>query len=216
MKDTKLILTVVSIIFAGDTKAADLASNALANALLPILILGLGILYLIVRDFLNKFLELYKNRSAIKDGCEEIFTRNPKDIDDASWKEAYDELANGIQDKALWAKLHYKHKGDESRSKTEYVMSRARNLSKVKKSFESNSVASDFEVNEGIEKTDAENLLPEQVRLLVIELRNLGCEVEIKFLENNMLGYVVATPKNIKHSGHANEWELEKILVEVI
>jgi hypothetical protein len=225
LSSSTLIVVIMSSAFdamasGSNSIAMSFVDHAKTAVATTVIILVFVLIFLFLRMLLSGFSSIYKNREAIKLKYEETLKRTPLDIDDDSWSQAYEELSSEIQDKALWAKIQYKFKGDEDRTKTEYVMNRAKNLSKNKQRIP----ASDFGLDKDKTECDQpygnsanpEMVVSDQVRVIINELKILGCEVQLSFAEKGSIEYQVKTRDGVKYSGVVNDFDFEQILKDVV
>ena len=220
VKDKRFIFLVTSSGFIRDAMADGFMSYVISASAQIIIVLVLVLVFVFIKLFFVKIKEFYQGRAIIKARFDEYVTGIPQDIDDKSWSQAYGELEKEVLDKALWAKMYYKHKGDENRAKTEYVMRRAKELSQNNNpkfvSPHDKDVENFGTVQELTKSVDPETQISEQIQVLLQELRELGCAVTICCISSGAVVYTLVTPNGIQYSGEVNERELEGILREII
>jgi hypothetical protein len=196
------------------------AQSAIVAALPSLTLLFLLFLLAAIAWIYLKARNLYDKRDVLKSKYQELVTGVPPNIPDEYWKQAYEECEAGKFDKALWAKILYKHKGDEGKARIDYVMNRAKELDENRKMGEVGRVEkirTEPEIPPVVFKeVNPADELAENVKILVNELKNLGCDIEFQYTEDGLIAYKLTTPAKKHHSGLANEWELAQILSEVI
>lgn len=67
-----------------------------------------------------------------------------------------------------------------------------------------------------VASTNPVDELSENIKILVTELKSLGCDIDFQYTESGLVAYNVTTPSKKHHSGLATEWELAQILAEVV
>jgi hypothetical protein len=137
-----------------------------------------------------------------------IIPTSDASIDNKYWETALDEVNNGTQSKALWAKCIAVSNGKNEAAKSIYIRRRAEELQKE--------VAASFEASFQISKSNPpirqlqKFELTDEMKLIVDELVRMGCTIE-----TNEDSLMVITPKGKKIDGVHNIFELETLLVEL-
>jgi len=220
MKTSQISSLIILSTASTGVLAESYVQSAMVAALPSLTLLFLLLLLAGIAWIYLKAKNLYGKRDVLKSKYQELVTGVPPNIPDAYWKQAYEECEAGEFDKALWAKILYKNRGDEGKARIDYVMNRAKELEERRKISEVGQVEKnciDPEVFPVLVKVvNPVDELTENVKILVNELKNLGCDIEFQYSDSGLVAYKLTTPAKKRYSGLANEWELAQILSEVI
>jgi hypothetical protein len=124
------------------------------------------------------------------------------------WETALDEVNNGTQSKALWAKCIAVSNGENEAAKSIYIRRRAEELQKeaTASSESSFQISTLNPITRQLQKFE----LTDEMKLIVDELVRMGCTIEIA--EDSLM---VITPKGKKIEGVQNIFELESLLIDL-